>query len=694
MILITVFILSTLLLAINIAPFKTVGIFISVCYLPGLSVFVLSKRSKILFEDLILAFPFSVGISSALTLVLLLASINIMHIALIIHIAVGAAAVYYWVVKNKGRGYTAVDVSRQELLFLLSAFALTLLLSSPFFFGANRLAIAGHAFHHSSMVSQIMSGIFPPENPGLGGTAIGYYWGFHAFIAALTAKSNLHQLQIMFIINVLSLYSILCIAYSFAKAFDLPELCCYIMPIAIIGLMRSDAGILFVGKIIAGDLPSLRELTASPEEPYGILMTFIEGVSWIDTRLLFLRKFYQVTGMPLSISLSFTYLLLLLILLKDQIAEKKVYLVNMAVVIFACLLNYPPLAIFILLHAPLWTCFVFFLGHGNIKDNLRDALRIAVPYIIAILLISPYMLFVIKSRSISSSGQGGLFSFDFYEQSYKNMAVFFVPFPLILSGAWIAFRKFSYSKEMYFLFSGTVLCLVLTVLTRWPFDNSYKFNYILTLYFALFFVFALYKWLPFITSRLLNGLTTSVIVFCLLLTPIMVDASHIVSSLSTAYRIIFSDKHLVYAQDKKRNEAYSWIRKNIPSNALIMLSYVETKWSCCGFNDNYEPAAIAERNLYVIKDRDYTISNPEYERRILYREKLFADPDDPEVDKFFTLIGRPVYLLIEDGLPESFFVEERFKPFPVNLGKNFDLKFDNGRQQVYLINSVEASDSP
>ncbi len=296
------------------------------------------------------------------------------------------------------------------------------------------------------------------------------------------------------------------------------------------------------------------------------------------------------------------------------------------------------------------------------------------------------MIYIIAGRGVSSGGQGGIFSFDFYEQSLKNMAVFMLPLPMIIYGAWVALKKLSFSKELFFLFIGTGLCLILTIFTRWPFNNSYKFNYILIFFFSLFFVFALANLFTYVSRKWLKQLYITVIILLLSLTPIIVEFSHIVSFFSTDYIYSFTGRHIVFAQDKQKNEAYQWIRENTPYNSLIIQTFTETNWPCCGFNNNYIAPAIAERTLYVIKDKDYTVSNPEYEKRILFREKLFENPRDQEVIDYFSALNRPVYLLVEENLDESkFFVEDRFKQFPENLGKPFKLVFHNDKQRVYFL---------
>lgn len=686
MALLGLFCFSTLLLFVNIEPFKAIGVFLSICYLPGLALFAFAKRDKLIFEDLLLAFPCSIGISNASVIVMLFIGVPIDFVPIIVHLLVGVITTIYMIVQSKSRAYIALEVDKQELLFCFFALLIVLLLSVPFLFGVNRMSIAAHAFHHSLIVTQILNGIFPPENPGLGGTIIGYYWGFHALIAALTVNTNLQQIQIMFLLNMVSLYVVFCIAYGFAKAFNLSEIYRYILPLAVIGLMRSDAGILVLMKLLTGQLISIKEIIASPVEPFDVLDNWMQGIHWFDPRLFFISKFYNVSGMPLAICLCLAYMLLLILILKEKFARKNIYFVSIGVVIFACFMNYPPLAIFPLLHAPLWTSYIFLSMRGHFKERLKESLKILLPYATAILFVLPYMLVVIKSRDVSSGSQGGIFSFDFYSQSLKNMVVFLMPLPVIVYGFWIAYKRFSLSREFFLLFIGTILSLILIVVTRWPFDNSYKFDYILIFFFAMFFVFALSYWLPIITNRLLNRFITTVVISALLITPLIVEASHIVSSFSTDYSYAFSGKHIIFAQEKKKNEAYSWIRDNTPLDALLMLSYIETRWPCCGMNPNYEPAALTERTLYVIKDADYTTSNPEYAKRVRIREILLENKKDSKVADFFTSLNRQVYLLVENDVPARFLVEDRFKKVPLNLSESFELKFDNNRQQVYLVN--------
>ena len=95
-----------------------------------------------------------------------------------------------------------------------------------------------------------------------------------------------------------------------------------------------------------------------------------------------------------------------------------------------------------------------------------------------------------------------------------------------------------------------------------------------------------------------------------------------------------------------------------------MLPYVETSDpDTIAQNSAYEPAALSERNLFVVKDW-YTVSNPEFKKRISIREKLFVNYSDHEVRDFFESLNRPVYLLVEDKLPHMYLTEKIFHDFP------------------------------
>ncbi len=684
MALIILYCFATLLIFVKIEPFTVVGVFLSICYLPGLCLITLFKRNKILFKDLILAFPFSIGISGLLTLGVLFIGGHVKYAPVVIYIIVSIIVLSCLILKGKKKAYPVVSLSKQEIAFTIFALFMLLIMSIPYFIGPNRVGFAAHAYHHSSFVSQILNGIFPPENPGMGGTMIGYYWGFHAFIAAIASQTDFHQIQIIFALNAISLFMIFCIAYSFAKEFDLPEGYRYIMPLVVIGLIRPDIGLYFIVNLFSGSLVSLESVISQQNvfsmEVFGKL---IQGLPWYDTRLLFLNKFYNISAMPTAICLCFSYLFILLIFIKNKIINHS-YMIGLYTVIAACVLLYPPLAIVPLLFTPIWSLFIFISSKGNFKEKASETLTILGPYALGVLTVLPYLLFIMASRAISSGDQGGVFSIDFYSQSIKNLVVFLIPSPLILYGCWLAFKKLSFSREFFYLAIGAGLCLGLSAFTRWPFDNSYKFNYMLIIYFALFIAFALEKGLPLIASKLVRRSAAAFIILLLLMSPILIEAAYIITSLSKPRTVTFSQSHIVFAQDTKRNEAYAWIRDNTPPKSLLMLSYVETNWPCCGLGKNYEVAALTERTLYVIKDTDYTISNPEYDKRILFREKLFKNPEDPSVIEYFSALNRPVYLLVEENLNlKRFIVEERFKQFPKDFGKEFVLVFQNEKQRVY-----------
>ena len=272
----------------------------------------------------------------------------------------------------------------------------------------------------------------------------------------------------MSILNLLSLFMIFCISYSAAKFFGFSERYRYLMLLAIIGLMSADAGIYFAVKLFSGNLPPLLNLPelAHPEKYYQIL-AFSQNLltGWHDVRLQFLPKFYNATGMPLAVSLCFSYLLILLLLLKRNPVNKKAYLVSIGVVITASIITYPLLAIFPLIHAPVWAGFIFLSNNrqNRLKERFLEASEILLPYIIAVLVTLPYLLFVTSGGPFV---RDKIISLDLYYQSYRNLKVFWLPFPVIIAGIWFAVKRLTFSKTLFFLLIGTLLCLFLSKIGR------------------------------------------------------------------------------------------------------------------------------------------------------------------------------------------------------------------------------------
>ncbi|MBI4698598.1 MAG: hypothetical protein HY758_06735 [Nitrospirae bacterium] len=681
MALIIVYVLSLILICIE--PIKIAGIFLSVCYLPGLCFLSIGKRAAVKFEDLILAFPLSIGISSLLIFAALSAGVNAGNISNLIILISGAAVVFYVISRRKSKLWARVEIDRKEIAYSLFAVSFTALLTIPIYYVPDGTAASWHSFLHSSLVTNVLHGFFPPENPGLGGAGIGYYWGFHTLIAVLSHVKYFQPIQVMFAMNFISLFAIFCITYIFAKKFGLKERYIYIMSFALIGgLMRFDAGIYIIYKFLSGQLMPLKTIASSSMDRFDIFADWTSGIPWYDARMNFLHKYYNVSGMLPAVCLCLAYFLLLLLFLKRGTSDNKIYAAGTGIIIYACTYIYPPLAIVPFFHAPIWSLLIYFSCRGSMKEKAGEALFILLPYIIALLLVAPYLLYIMKA---GSAGQGPALRLDLYHQSLKNVIAFSVLSPIILHGVWISRTNHAYSGEFIFLMVSTFICLLLSVFLRVSFDNSYKFNYVLNFFFAFYLVVVLEKWLPSVKNRWIKACATACIIFSLLLNPLTVIASYVLSSTEEQY--ILSSGHVIYTNDKRQNEAYEWIRNNTPPDALVMLGHLETKWPCCGVNINYETAVFAERSLYVIKDSDITMNSPEYERRVRFREKLFQNAEDPEVVNYFTALKRPLYLLLDGNLPDTVYkTQDRFKDFPEDPGVRFSMVFHNKRQRIYRIN--------
>jgi hypothetical protein len=676
-VMIILYIITVILVLTGVKLLTIAGIFFGICYLPGLAMFALIKKDGLQFEDLILAFPVSIGISALLTLGLLYIGVHVKFIFHILYGIIGFSVLLY-IIKYKKAPSLSVKLSGREIRFIIIALLITLIFSIPVL--SERTAISAHGFHHSTISTQILNGIFPPENPGLGGTTLSYHWGYHAFVAALSSPTNFPPLRVMSLLNVMSLFFIFCIAYITAKFLDFPEEYRYFVPLALIGLMRSDAVIFFINKLFSGVLMDLRPISFSEVRPSEILQSWIwgGGAPWFDRRLFFLNKFYNANTMPIGISLCLSYFLVLLIhLIKRHDDESnKIYLITLCLVLMACCIIYPPLAIIPLLHAPVWATFSLLSKRMDFKARFKEALEILIPYGLAVIIVFPYLL------SISSNTNEPVIRINFYDQSIENIVAFWLPIPVIFAGVIFSFKKFP-STIFFFLIVAASLCLGLSIFTQVAFGNSAKFTFILSFFYALFFVSATSGLLHLVSKQWLKRFLSAGIILFLLITPIMTEAAYILSPWFRDNTYSFSGRHIVFAQDRKRNEAYTWIRNSTPPVALVMLTYVETSNpDTIAQNSTYEAAALTERNLFVVKDW-YTFPNPEYTKRVSIREKLFLNYADNDVRNFFTSLNCPVYLLVEDELPPIYFTDEIFHNFPDDP-EGLLLVFSNKRQRVYM----------
>ncbi len=678
--LIFLYFLAAALVLTGVQPFTTAGVLFGICYLPGLTLFVFFKKDALDIKDLILAFPCSLGISSLFTVGLLYTGVGVQFISYIIYGLNGAALLLYSV-NHRKLAQLKIKLTPEEQRFLIVALLMTLVLSIPVL--SERIAISAHGFHHSTIATQILNGIFPPENTGLGGTSLSYHWGHHALVAALSFPADFHPLRVISTLNIISLFFTFLIAYRTAKIFGFSEGYSFLVPLALIGLMRSDAVIFFMNKLVSGNLMELAIPDLAEMRPLDILQNWVwgGGAPWFDRRLFFLNKYYNANTMPLGILLCLSYFMLLLIQSerKYEHDNSKCYLIMISLVIIANCFIYPPLAIIMLLHAPLWAGSILLLKQVDFKTKFKESLEILLPYSIAVVTVLPYLL------SVSSTSSEPAIKIAFWDQSIRNIIVFWLPAPFILYGVWIAFKENS-SRKLLFLLTGTFLCFSLSTFTRVALWNSGKFTFILSFFYALFFVYAISKLLHLFSNRWLKRIITASIILFLFITPILTEISYIVSPWFRDNTYSFSGRHIVFAQDSQRNEAYTWIRNNTASEALIMLTYVETSDpDNIAQNSTYEPAALTERNLFVVKDW-YTFPNPEYTKRVSIREKLFLSYSDPDVKSFFATLDRPVYLLVEERLSPVYLKDEIFKKFPDDP-EGFMLLYHNENQRVYLLQS-------
>jgi hypothetical protein len=455
----------------------------------------------------------------------------------------------------------------------------------------------------------------------------------------------------------------------------------YLVPLALIGLMRSDAVLYLSNKIFALNLISLRDVTFPEVRPSEILQSWIwgGGAPWFDRRLFFLNKFYNANTMPVGIALSLSYFMFLITHVRygSLASNKAVYMVVLGLLILAGCIIYPPLAIIALLHAPLWAGITVLSRISGLRSGVKEALSMLIPYGIAVLIALPYLL------SVSGNTSEPVIRIHFYGQSLENLVAFWLPAPVIIAGAALSFRRLSGNMFLY-LASAALLCFCLATFTRVALDNSTKFTFVLSFFYAIYFVFGISWMLKTLSGRWVGRLLHTCVILALLITPVITEAAYFASPWFDDRTYSFSGRHVGFDRDRERNEAYEWIRSATPSDTLIVLSYVETaNPDMIAQNSTYEVAAMTERNLFVVKDW-YTVPDSEYEKRVAIRRKIISGNMDSDTRKYLANLNRTVYLLVEKDLPPMYLADEMFLDYSDNRD-GLILVFKNDRQKVYLV---------
>ncbi|GAB4534977.1 MAG: hypothetical protein Fur0020_02010 [Thermodesulfovibrionia bacterium] len=343
--------------------------------------------------------------------------------------------------------------------------------------------------------------------------------------------------------------------------------------------------------------------------------------------------------------------------------------------IIANIIIYPLLSMFLLAHYPLWILITHYTKRKD-KGFILHIIKDGWAYILAVFLTIPYML------SVAGGVKEPLLQLRFWDQSIRNLFAFWLPYPLIILGM-VMFFKSSLEKDIKILmFSGFIVAFIFATFMELPHWNSIKFTYILSYFYAIFFIIAVSRILSAsIFERIKPGITIAIILF-LCFTPLLTETAYLISPWFNDNEFSFSGRHIAFNQHKERNEAYEWIRKNTRKDAILILNFVTTmNPDKIAQNDIYMYSAVTERNLFIIRDW-YTESLPEFSERLMIRERILRE-SDPELKEFFRKLNRPVYLFIEDYLPENYVID--IKNRMVEENGNFKLVFKNDFQRIYRL---------
>lgn len=364
-------------------------------------------------------------------------------------------------------------------------------------------------------------------------------------------------------------------------------------------------------------------------------------------------------------------------------------MVTLTFILIAAAFIYSLFLIIPILHMPIWTVFIYLTNTDNHRGKLKEIWELLFPCIIAAILTSPYLIFLSTGETINiGRTSSDALILELYKiQVLKNLFVFWLVLPPIIGGIGFALKRLGFSRKMFFILGGAAVCLILTDFLRLPWYDNYKFSFILSLFFALLFVFFLTGFVSLLPRQWIKKITIASSVALLSITPLITETAYIYSPWFNDDTYTFSGNHILFKEEKERNDAYSWIRDNTPKNSLILLPFLSLPypyWDSVANNNTYRTSAISERAFFVIKDV-YAWTTKGYNERVKIRENIFRNPADSNLIDYLNSLHRPIYLLIEDGYTDSFLRGVENDEITEDFERNFLLVFHNDKQRIYSI---------
>ena len=467
-----------------------------------------------------------------------------------------------------------------------------------------RLQMSFHGFLHSAYTYQIVNGAVPPENPLLPGHPANDYWLFHVLIAGLVHSLRVAPPLVAVLLNLTAL-----IVSAFLIAGILRRLRLWPSSPLIQGMVLLF--VLFALNLIGvlnawGSGAGVEQATF--REPSLAQMVHIGGARSAGL----FGKFLNFNGFPVGVAFFLLALSSALRLTKRVEAWPLVGFVSGLLGALAFHVTTGAFALAVLPAALVISMLILRRPLERSSLSRRRMAVIAGLSLAAAITLGHYLL--VTAKALKDSTEIDLLN----GRNLLRLLLLTAPLiPFFMLGIVHAVR--TRRSDLLLLSLATVGGAILACCLIVPGGNQYKFDYLSTFPMALV---ALAGWKLLRDSRR-TGLTYTAIgiaICAVLLTlgnQVYTSLSYVNSPFASEDTIAYAGPNVVGGRAATRAEAWVWLRKNSPTDAIVVLPIVG--------KDDASFLAISQRLPYAIRGAVYTSGYQEFEDRATRVKKLYSE---------------------------------------------------------------------
>ncbi len=539
--------------------------------------------------------------------------------------------------------------ANRKILLLTGLYALAI----PYLANEKWLLLDHHGLMHSTFVYQIIEHGFPPTNPYLAGEPLYYHWGYHLIVAWLVQALHLNPSLVFMLLNAVSLIAVSIILYRISQQ------------------LLSHPGSNLYSVIMA-----VYAITFTK----GLLRLL--GLQWFkDFRgLPILKKFSNVTGLPLGLVFSLLVLYCVIGLYQGGQRKRRYYL-GIAAGVLGCGFIYFPLLPGTLAAIPPAIALLFIYHRKQPFHLIRPSLLILLMALLSSLALIPYF------RPITAGVETTVRWLDplSMKQQIGNLLLCLLPQFFLVAIAWRRIRGRISRQPLLILFAFFAVNLIGYICMHLPSGNVYKLMILMSIPLGILGGIAFFelfhrspRWIHFLMLLLFT-------------TEFLSDTNfkmHYMEDQTTPFFMQGIDISHHAPEERELNE---WIRAQTPKE-------------CCFIDNQLTIPLIAHRPLYFALNQGagYGFVNiPFFLQRICGHDRRITRPRQqlvmnllepdrsigPQDLARLSGLGTAVYIVVRDRHLLS-----RFAP------ENFNLVFQSDRGEgniaVFQVRPLEGQPPP